>query len=211
MNTTVRTSPRLALGVLAVLFIWVAGCSGPRGIVDNRPDLPDAFPNHTLMQVQDQIRMAAYDTLTSFNGKANLSLRAPELKGNVTARIEHRRSDSLYMSLTATLGIEAARMLVTPDSFFVYDRINKELNYGAMEHAEAVLPAAFTGDNIFRTLLGMLLPDPEVAWSIESDSSYYHLRDEGSRRHFIVDPKVWRVVRFPRSPSQARLRSQARC
>ena len=205
MKEAERRPSYLVFGALAFLLLWIAGCSGSRGVVDNRPDLPDAFPNHTLTQVQDQLRMAAFDTLSSFNAKANLALRAPELKGNVTARIEHRRRDSLYMSLTATLGIEAARMLVTPDSFFVYDRINKTLNYGAMKHAAAVLPAAFTGDDVFRILMGMLIPEPDIAWTIESDTSYYHLRDEGNLKHYIVDPKVWRVVRFEERTAQGTL------
>jgi hypothetical protein len=142
------------------------------------------------------LHAAGGDTLTSFDGKANLSLRTPDFKGNVTAHITHRRLDSLYLTLTASLGIEAARMLVTPDSFFVYDRINKKLNYGSMAYAEAVVPAAFTGDDAFLTLLGLLLPDPDTSWRLDADTSYYHLRDETGRFHYIIDPTIWRVVRF---------------
>lgn len=187
---------RLAVPGLVALLLWVAGCSGPRIAVDNRPDLPDAFPSHTLAQIQQQLRASIPDTLHSLTGKANLSLRTPELSGSVTARMAHRRGDTLYMSLTATLGIEAARMLITPDSFFVYDRINKKLNYGSMEYASLVMPAAFTSDDVFPNLLGMLLPEPDVAWSLEADTAYYHLRTPDGLRHFIIDPTVWRVVRF---------------
>ncbi len=184
------------LSGVVVLMLWVVGCSGPRPVVDIRPDLPDAFPNHTLDQIQQQIRLAGADTLVSLQGKANLAIRTPELKGNVTARLKHRRSDSLYMSVTATLGIEAARMLVTPDSFFVYDRINKKLNYGSMDYASTFLPPLLTGDDVFLNLLGLTSPESGIDWHLDADTAYYHLRDDAGRRHFIVDPTVWRVVRY---------------
>ena len=186
---------RLAVPSL-VLLLWVAGCSGPRATVDNRPDLPDAFPSHTVAQIHEQLRAGLPDTIATFTGKANLSLRTPELSGNVTARLAHRHRDSLYMSLTATLGIEAARILVTPDSFFVYDRINKKLNYGSMDYASQVMPAAFTSNDVFPNLLGMLLPESTINWQLEADTAYYHLRDPDDLRHFIIDPTIWRVVRY---------------
>ncbi len=203
MNVDRKARRLVFLGVV-VLMLWVAGCSGSRPVVDNRPDLPEGFPSHTLAQIQQQIRLAAADTLVSFQGKANLSLRSPELKGNVTAHIKHRRDDSLYMTLTATLGIEAARMLVTPDSFFVYDRINKKLNYGSMAYASTVLPAALIGDDVFRNLLGLLLPEPDVAWQLDADTAYYHLRDDAGR-HFIIDSSLWRVVRYEQRTPQGDL------
>lgn len=200
-----KKAHRLAHLSVVVLLLWGAGCSGSRPVVDNRPDLPDAFPTHTLAQIQQQIRLAGADTLVSLQGKANLSIRTPELKGSVTARMEHRRNDSLYMSLTATLGIEAARMLVTPDSFFVYDRINKKLNYGSMVYASTFLPPLLTGDDVFLNLLGLLLPDPDIAWQLDADTAYYHLRDAAGRRHFVIDPTVWRVVRYEERTAQGEL------
>ena len=196
---------RLALSGLLVIMLWVAGCSGSGPLVDNRPDLPDAFPNHTLTQIHQQIRLAANDTISAFQGKASVSLRTPEFKGNVTAQMKHRRSDSLYMSLTATLGIEAARMLVTPDSFFVYNRLEKQLNYGSMDYASDFLPPMLTGEEVFPNLLGMLLPDPDEAWQFEADTAYYYLRDAAGRRHYIIDPTVWRVVQYEERTPQGTL------
>ena len=165
-----RKVHRLVLSGVVVLMLWVAGCSGSRPVEDIRPDLPDAFPFHTVEQIQQQIRLAGADTLVALQGKANLSIRTPELKGNVTARLKHRRSDSLYMSVTATLGIEAARMLVTPDSFFVYDRINKKLNYGSMDYASTFLPPLLTGDDVFLNLLGLLQPESDIDWQLDARS-----------------------------------------
>ena len=204
MHVDKKVRRLFSIGFVAVTF-WIAGCGGSRPPLPDRPDLPDAFPMHSLAQIQNQIRLGVTDTLASFQGKASLALRSRELSGNVTARVEHRRQDSLYMSLTATLGIEAARMLVTPDSFFVYDRLNKTLNYGSMDYAEGVLPATLTGDNVFPNLLGLLVPETDVAWQLDADTAYYHLRDEDGRRHYIIDPTVWRVVRYEERTAQGKL------
>lgn len=191
---------------LFVIMLWMAGCSGSGPLVDNRPDLPDAFPNHTLAEVHQQLRLAAGDTLNALQGKASVSMRTPAYKGNVTARLQHRRNDSLYMSLTATtLNIEGARMLVTPDSFFYYDRINKQVNYGSMAYAEDILPPLLTAEAIFPNLLGMLLPDPDENWQFDADTAYYHLRDADGRRRYMIDPTVWRVVQFEERTSQGTL------
>ena len=196
---------RLTFSGMILTMLWLAGCSGARPPVDNRPDLPDAFPNHTLAQIQQQIRANTADTLTTYRAKASLSIRTPEQSGNVTANIKHRRSDSLYMTVSPGFSIEAARMLVTPDSFFVHDRIKKELNYGSLEYASAFLPASLTADDVFRNLLGLLQPEANVDWSLEPDSSYYHLRDPSGRYHYIVDPSVWRVVLYEERTAQGDL------
>lgn len=188
---------RLVLPVLLLTVLSMVGCAGSRLPVDNRPDLPDAFPHHTLAQVLQQLQATRADTLRAYTAKASLSIRTPTQNGNVTAKIEHRRIDSLYMAIIPGLGIEAVRMLVTPDSFFVHDRLNKQLSYGSLAFASTFLPAPLTGDDVlFRNLLGLIAPEDDVAWTLDTDASYYHLRDPSKRRHYIIDPTVWRVVRY---------------
>ncbi len=200
-----KIARRLTLSGMVLTVLWMAGCVSSRFHVDNRPDLPDAFPNHTVAQIQQQIRTASADTLVAYTAKASLSIRTPEQSGSVTAKMMHRRSDSLFMTVSPGLGIEAARMLVTPDSFFVHDRINKQLNYGALEFASAFIPVSLTGDDVFRNLLGLILPETDVAWTLDTDSSYYHLRDPSGRRRYIIDPSVWRVVRYEERTAQGDL------
>ena len=120
----------------------------------------------------------------------------PSQSGSFTAQMHVRRADSLYMSIRVTFGIEAARTLVTPDSFFVYDRINKQLVFGPLSYAKAFLPPPFVLGNFFPNLLGMVPPDPSVKWEVEADSMRYYLRDPAHLRTYIVDPILWRVIRY---------------
>ena len=181
---------------LPVLF-WTAGC-GPKPPPDLQAELPDAFPNHTVEDIRTRIRLSS-DTLTSFRAKASLSIESPARSGRFSADLHDRRGDSLYLSISVGgLGIEVegARALVTPDSFFLYNRIEKKLTYGAIDEAGDALPAVLTGDNVFMNLLGIVAPEEDVDWRLEADSAHYVLRDPEGLRQYRIDPALWRVVRY---------------
>ena len=193
---------RLTRSAMVLTVLWMAGCAGSRLPVDTRPDLPDAFPNHTVAQIQQKIRTTGAEKVQAYTAKASLAIRTPAQNGTFTARMKHRRSDTLFMAFSVGLGIEPARMLVTPDSFFVHDRIKKQLNYGSLEFASSFIPIPLSGDDVFLTFLGLMLPEAEMAWTLDTDSSYYHLRDPSGRRRYIIDPTVWRVVRYEERTAQ---------
>ncbi len=199
-----RSFKRLLPVFWGLVLVSVAGCSGSRALAP-RPELPEAFPHHSLLQIQQHLRPTALDTLLAFTAKASLSIRSPQQNANLTADIRHRRNDSLYMTLSPGLGLEAARILITPDSFFVHDRINKRLMYGNLEDASAQLPFPVTGDDIFLGLLGLLSPDDQTNWQLDADSAHYHLRDPERDRLFVIDPALWRVVRYEERDEQGDL------
>lgn len=178
----------------AAFGLLASGCSGPAQ-PELRRDLPAGFPNHSLSQIQEQVANGT-DTLRAFRARARISLDTPERSGTFNAEIHYRRSDSLYMSLSPGLGIEAARALVTPDSFFVYDRVNNQLTYGALEDAEDRLPAPLVSGEAFENLLGLLIPEDDPGWTVSADSASYHLQDASGDRHYTVDPAFWRVTHY---------------
>lgn len=183
-------------GWLLAGVILLAGCSGPRAATAPRPDLPGAFPNHSLAQILQAVQPQP-DTLSAFTAKASLSIRSPQQDGNVNADVASRRGDSLSMRVSVPgLGIEAARMLVTPDSFFVYDRIKKKVMYGSVAYANQVLPVPVSGDDAFLSMLGLPAPDADVAWTVEVQDEFYHLSAPAQGLSYLIDPARWRVVRF---------------
>ena len=201
----------MSLRLLAFLFalpalFWMAGC-GPKPPPDLRTELPDAFPNHTVEDIRTRIRLSS-DTLASFKAKASLSIESPARSGRFSADVHDRRGDSLYLSISVGgLGIqvEGARALVTPDSFFFYNRIEKKLLYGALDEAGEALPSVLTGDNVFLNLLGIVAPEPDVAWRLEADSAFYVLHDPEGLRQYRIDPALWRVVRYEERTSDGEL------
>lgn len=191
---------------LAVLFgaaLLVAGCRGPR---EATGELPDTYPDHSFSDIYQALTRGT-DTLRAFRAEARLSVSSPERSGRFSARIRARRGpagdDSLYLRLSPGLGIEAARILVTPDSFFVYDAIRNELTYGALDDASGALPAPLRSGQVFDNLLGLVAPRPTRSWQVrpstaeEGENRYVLTDDAGSRRHtVIVDPSRWRPLRY---------------
>ena len=197
---------RLLWLALVSTVLWMAACT-PKPPPDLQTDLPDAFPNHTVEDIRTRIRLSS-DTLTSFRADARLLIESPERSGRFGADIRDRRGDSLYLGISAGgLGIkvEGARALVTPDSFFFYNRLGKELLYGSLDQAGDQLPSVLTGDNVFLNLLGIVAPEPDVRWELETDSAYYYLRNADGLRSYQIDPGFWRVVRYEERTSDGSL------
>lgn len=185
-----------ARGVLPlVALLLCAGCGGALRVSEdvNRKSLPNYTPEEIVCHVES----ALPESLNTFVATANLSAQSPAFSGNLTARIAHRRQDSLYLSLSAApLGIEVARFLATPDSFFYYDRLAKTLSLGTLNAAEAALPFLFVGDSVFRVFLGLVVPDTDTALQLRPDLGHYVLQTKDHRKRWIVDTASWRVVLY---------------
>lgn len=181
------------LAALLVGALAVAGCSGPREL--ERPTtLPETFPNHTTEQIQRLLQVPAADTLTGLFARASLALNAPAQSGTFSSQLTHRRGDSLFMTLSPGFGIEAARALITPDSFFIFDRINKRLIYGGSDLVTAFFP--LDTDDLFRNLTGLVVPSGDGPWLRSADGQYYYLTRPDSTVRYTIDPSIWRVVKY---------------
>ncbi len=183
------------------LSLIAAGCAGTRPIQPIDAELPAAFPEHTAAQIAQHIAGSS-NALHSFRAKASFSVRSPERSGRFSADIKNRQGDSLYMTISPGLGIEAARVLVTRDSIFFYDRIHNDLFYGTLEEGAGMLSIPVTADDLFRNLLGVIVPKPDVLWKVTADSTRYFLTDPSDTKTYVIDPSIWRVVQYSeRTPS----------
>lgn len=193
MPSPSRSRSRLLAALLLGASLILAGCSGAESTRSR--DLPTAFPNHSVAQMQQQI-VVPTDTLLSYTAQARLVVDAPQRSGQFSTVVRQRRNDSLYMSLSPGFGVEAARMLVTADSFFVYDRINQRLAFGSVAAAQRRMPLPITSAEVFENMLGILAPDPGVPWQVEADDEYYYLTGPEGQRTYTIDPARWRVIRY---------------
>ena len=151
------------------------------------------FPHHSTGEIIQQLRLHT-QTPQSYHASGRASVRTPESGGSFNAEIYHRSKGKLYMTISPGLGIVAVRALVTPDSFFVYNRLKDELVYGSRARAAAHLPIVLPEDDLFGAMLGLLVPSAGVDWQLVVDSAYYHL--ESGNRRYTVDPAIWRIVAF---------------
>jgi hypothetical protein len=186
---------RHLLLLLPLAALLVVSCGRVRPVTDMRPDMPDLFPHHQLNEIRFQLIRAA-DHVHAFHARASLVVSSPRQNGRFSADLRFRRSDSLYLSLSPGLGIEAARALVTPDSVFIYDRIHNELTYGSVDEAVAFMGLPVSEDDLFLNLLGLIVPEPDIEWEVRADTTFYYLTSPSGRMVYVVDPARWRVVRY---------------
>ena len=187
--------------VRVLLLIMVSGailaaCGTSRPAVEEGT-MPETFPNHSAASIIEAVH-GATDTLQAFEGEVRMDLNSPMRDGRFRATIRQRRADSLWMNVRGPLGIDAARMLITPDSFYVHNRIDNELAVGTVDAAQQMLPVPVSGDALFQNLLGLIVPPSSSSddWTLRHDNGLYHFDDPTGRYTYSVDPSIWRVVRF---------------
>lgn len=190
-----------AVSVLAMLLI-LYGCRTSR--VPLERDVPDAFPNHTTGQILALLN-GMDGPISAFTARASVAIRSDGDGMQFAASMNARKNDSLYVTMSPGLGIEAARALVTPDSFFFYDRIKNRLTYGRIDEASEILPQPFASANLFENLLGLVDPTADTRWEVSSDTTYYYLHDRSAMQTYVVDPAFWRVVRYEQTGSDGHL------
>ncbi len=179
----------------AALLLALSGCAGPRRAAPNLPALPGGYPHHSLEEVVRLVGAGA-GGVNSFSAAAVLSVDAPERGGRFTANIRARRNDSLYMSISPGLGIEVGRMLTTPDSIYVFDRVNNELLYGSVEDAAGLLAVPLAPELLFDGLLGLFSAEALSGLTLTAGDDQYILTDAERRRTYVVEPRIWRVIRY---------------
>ena len=178
------------LALTSALLLAGCGSSSP----STAPSLPDAFPNHSVGQVQQQIT-GGTDTIRAYTAKARVNVRTPNQTQSFNAVVHHRRADSLFMRLSL-FGIEGGRLLLTRDSVFFYDTRNTVLRVGPVKAVQNLFPAPVSSDQFFDNMIGALAPPARPDWSMTADSTLYYLSDTTDRERYTVDPTRWRVVRY---------------
>ncbi len=177
----------------ATLALLVGGCATTKVSTFITPDLPPGFPDHQLSEIVANVEVAS-GGLVSLKSKSRIRYDIPDRKGSANLNISFRKSDSLLASVRIAFGIEAARALITSDSFFVYQRIGRKLYYGEAEMIKAFFPMPAPMAELFPSLTATIIPDPAEEWQVTVDSLYYYLVSGDRRQTYTVDPRIWRIV-----------------
>ncbi len=156
--------------------------------------LPDRFPNHSPAEIGELLRQGT-DSLRAYSAESNAAIASALGSGHFTARTRHRRNDTMRVDITVQLGIEASRILFTPDSFYVYDRIKNTVYLGDISNATRLLPTPWISPELFLDVLGF--PDTDIGpeWSVTADSTRYYLTNAIGTISLFVDPTRWRIER----------------
>jgi hypothetical protein len=106
------------------LLLLVFSCKAKKQLMVKQAAPIDSAvkPADTKKSKLDAIR-AAQTQFNSFSGKARTVLNINGSSNDVTLNIRIKRDQKIWVSITAIAGIEAARVLITPDSILIINRL----------------------------------------------------------------------------------------
>lgn len=103
--------------------VAVFGCKTKKQVVVNRPATPVAVDPDAGKMAKIQAIQSKQVSFNTFSGKAKTKLNIDGKTNDVTLNIRIQHDKKIWVSVTALLGIEAARALITPDSIMVINRL----------------------------------------------------------------------------------------
>jgi len=161
--------------LLGMILLTVGCKSSKRGLQTQSGVLPPMKATELL----DSLRLNQIDA-DWFSAKMRIDFDTPDERRKFTSYIRMRKDSIIWMNVKK-VSVEAARILITPDSVYLIDRIHKEYAIAGFDLIEERLgmPLNATANlSPFQALQAMLLGniiEPSVKWRAGADSTYYHL------------------------------------
>ncbi len=183
-----------------VLSLAIAGCK-----TGQMATKPSGLPSITTAQLLDSVSAKSSYTFLSAKLAVNHSTANKTQSFGVRARL--KKDSVIWLSITPGLGIEVVRVVITPDSikminrieqkYFVesFDKTNELLQ---MEISFEVLQSALTGEFVSLYDQDVYLLKPLVdLYTLEAESSKIAASDAPLKleQRTEIDPSIWRVTR----------------
>lgn len=107
--------------IVSCLLVIVAGCKSKKQVVVNRNVPPIVKPNNANAEQISAIRLKQL-SFTTFSAKAKTDLSVNGDNNDCTLTIRVNRDKKIWVSVTAILGVEIARAVITPDSLLLVNK-----------------------------------------------------------------------------------------
>ncbi len=109
--------------LIVCCLLAIVSCKAKKQIVADRPPVsPVVKPKNDLEKELKAIRTQQAG-FNSFSGKAKTNLNIDGNSNDCTLNIRISNNKKIWVSVTALLGIEVARAVITPDSILVINRL----------------------------------------------------------------------------------------
>jgi len=164
------------IALCLVVLLAVGGCKTKR--VTQKSPLVNVSSNFIL----DQVIQAEFE-FTSLNAKLSVDLEAPNQNNSFKINMRARSDSLIWMSITPALGIEAARLLIQPDTLKYIDKLKKEYFIGDF----SLLDSVFRYDTKFYFMENLLIGNPvellpEEKYTASVEGLNYVLQTKVKRR-----------------------------
>jgi hypothetical protein len=134
--------------IIVFCLLAIVGCKAKKHLVVVKPVAPAAKPKNDIESKLNTIRSQQVN-FNSFSAKAKTNLNIDGNTNDCTLNIRIDNNKKIWVSITALLGIEVARAIITPDSIqvvnrlqgvyikkpfsFIYTYTNKHVNYSMLQ------------------------------------------------------------------------------
>jgi hypothetical protein len=166
----------------AVLFalLSVAACkSGQKLPLVGGNELPARSPEKLL----ERLLANNNDTIRYYTAKASVSLELPDGGKSFKAQIKSVRDSAAWISVVPALGIEVARIVITPDSLKLLDKMADQYFVGDTAAASARFGLQPSLDLLQQALLGKAIGlDPKEKYRSDREDGLYVLTSREKRR-----------------------------
>ena len=148
------------INLLAICFLlFTFSCKARKQLVVKQATVDSAVkPVDTKKDRLDAIR-AGQTTFNTFSGKARTVLNINGSSNDVTLNIRIKRDQKIWVSITAIAGIEAARVLITPDSIMIINRLQNIYVKQPFSYINSVAGNQVNYKTIESLLIGNAIPE----------------------------------------------------
>ena len=108
---------------------------------------------------------------TTFYAKAKADFSSAQASGNVTVYIKMKKDSVIWISITGPLNIEGARVLVTPDSVKVINKLESTVQLSSITHLQQITKLPLTFSDFQNIILGRpIIANGNADYQINKDS-----------------------------------------
>jgi len=169
------TSKVLALAAL----LFAAGCKSRKPIPILRPELPPRSAEKLL----ERVTIAHADTFLYYSAKAGVEIKLPDSRKSFKAQIRSVSDSAAWISVVPALGIELARILLTPDSLKLMDKVHDQYFVGDTSAAKSKFGLQPSLHLFQQALLGRPIGlDPAEKYRSDRDDGQYVLTSKEKRK-----------------------------
>ena len=151
---------------LFIVVLLLSSCVGTKWTTNTRSQLASAVLKKAEVNTKD-IRWFT----TSIKGKADFANRSLP----ITAQLRMRKDSVIWMSMSALMGIEAARVHITPDSVKLINRLNTTYFVGGIESLSEEYNLPFSFYELQDVLLAAIRQKENTTYTLDVSPDAYTL------------------------------------
>ena len=108
---------------------------------------------------------------TTFYGRAKANFNSSKASGNVTVYIKMKKDSAIWISITGPLNIEGARVLVTPDSVKIINKLEGTVQLSSIIHLQQITKLPLTFSDFQNIILGKpVFTNDSLNYNFKQDS-----------------------------------------